>query len=523
MWQKMVWPRRALLAKTRRQFLAAGTAGLACASLKLSGFAAAYKAVADDPLAERLARDPLRPQFHLLPSANWMNDPNGPVFWRGKYHLFFQYNPHGAYWGDMRWAHATSTDLVHWKHLPVALAPTPGGGDSDGCFTGSMVIQDGTPTIIYTGVKTASKDDATLIDGEHMFRETQCLATSHDAELRTWNKLLQPVIAKPPVGMKVTGFRDPCPWRDDEWWYLAVGSGRPQVGGEILLYRSHDLRRWEYLHALHGGKWSGKPGKNPVDTGEMWECPDFFALDGRHVLLYSTEGRVIWEVGDYDTKELKFHPQKQGLLDVDAYYAPKSLLAPDGKRVLFGWIPEKRPEAEYKAAGWAGAMALPRVLNVDREGELEMRVVPQVHLLRAAARVTRQMAGAAIESSGSILRLSGLVTGSFPANDGPITLSLGREPHMLMRMRYENKTLRVGEKILPIETTADGRMRFNVFLDGSIIECFVNDRVAITTRVYPSVPADGLETLATLSAQTKGPVDFRVWQMRAISPDRLTT
>ena len=91
----------------------------------------------------RLAAIRCGPQFHLLPHANWMNDPNGPIYWNGQYHMFYQYNPDGAYWGNMHWGHAVSPDMVHWRHLPVALAPTPGSPDADGCFTGTAVIQDG--------------------------------------------------------------------------------------------------------------------------------------------------------------------------------------------------------------------------------------------------------------------------------------------------------------------------------------------------------------------------------------------
>jgi beta-fructofuranosidase len=509
------------LPATRRQFLSAASGALAWASLRNRAFAIQASGAPAESLAPKLARDPLRPQFHLLPAANWMNDPNGPVFWKGKYHLFFQYNPNGAYWGDMHWAHAVSTDLVHWKHLPVALAPTPGGYDSEGCFSGSTVIDHGTPTIIYTGVQNAPVDQATLVDGEHSFRETQCLATSHDPELRTWNKLPQPVISAPPAGMKVTGFRDPCMWRDGTWWYLAIGSGEPHVGGEILLYRSRDLRHWEYLHVLHGGKWSGKAGKNPVDTGEMWECPDFFALDGKHVLLYSTEGKVIWEVGEYDTKELKFHPQKQGLLDLGAYYAPKSMLAPDGKRILFGWVTEKRPEAEYRAAGWAGAMALPRVLNVNSAGELEMRVVSQIDQLSTPAGAATASSPLAQSITGSIHGLSGEVSGSFPAGLAA-TFSLAGVPDPLLRLRFEGTSLVIDDQA-PVRIRAGQRVNFNVFLDGSIMECFVNDQIAFTKRVYPKGITAETETVATLDTPVSGGlVEFKVWQMRAISPGRLS-
>src|SRR5262249_17557279 len=135
------------------------------------------------PSRETLADDPLRPQFHLLPARNWMNDPDGPIYWKGQYHMFYQYNPGAAVWGDMHWAHAVSADMIQWKHLPVALAPTPGGYDADGCFTGSAVDDNGTATFIYTGVTNATPERATLRDGQHNFREVQCLAFSKDPML----------------------------------------------------------------------------------------------------------------------------------------------------------------------------------------------------------------------------------------------------------------------------------------------------------------------------------------------------
>jgi beta-fructofuranosidase len=164
--------------------------------------------LAAENLQAKLAADPLRPQFHLLPVKNWMNDPNGPIFWKGRYHMFFQYNPHAAVWGDMHWAHAVSDDMMHWRHLPIALAPTPGWDDADGCFTGSAVDNHGTATILYTGVKSVPAERATLRDAINNFREVQCLATSTDPQLRTWMKWKQPVI-EPPDEPKLTGFRDP--------------------------------------------------------------------------------------------------------------------------------------------------------------------------------------------------------------------------------------------------------------------------------------------------------------------------
>ena len=228
----------------RRRFLQAsllgGLTGLA-SPRGMSPFAWATDSA--NPDAARLAADPNRPQYHFLPSANWMNDPNGPIFHNGVFHMFYQYNPHGGFWGTMHWGHATSRDLLHWQHQPVAMAPTPGGPDKEGVFSGSAIIHNGVPTLIYTGVNP----------------EVQCLATSTDG-MKTWQKYsANPIIAGPPKGLTVAGFRDPCVWREGSDWYMVVGTGFRKVGGAALLYRSSDLRKWEYLHPFCSGTWSGIP------------------------------------------------------------------------------------------------------------------------------------------------------------------------------------------------------------------------------------------------------------------------
>src|SRR6266853_775486 len=360
----------------RRDFVRALGGSGGCATLP-SSF---WKSQASDS-RERLAADPLRPQYHLLPAKNWMNDPNGPIHWNGRYHMFFQYNPNAAVWGDMHWAHAVSEAMIHWRHLPIALAPSPGQSDADGCFTGSAVDDHGTATILYTGVKTVAPEQATLRDGVHYFREVQCLATSSDPQLLTWTKWNQPVL-QPPTDPRLAGFRDPFLWREGRNWYLGVGSGLFKQGGRVLLYWSRDLRQWAFLHPLASGEWTGKESLNPVNSGEMWECPDFFPLGKKHVLLYSTAGRVIWESGVLDPKELVFHSERRGILDYGAYYAQKTQLDAQGNRILWGWIPETRPEAEFSTAGWAGCMAMPRRLSLNAQNELEMRVDPQAQSLR---------------------------------------------------------------------------------------------------------------------------------------------
>ena len=127
----------------------------------------------------------------------------------------------------MHWAHAVSEDMVRWQHLPIALSPTPGGPDQDGCFSGSAVVLEvESLTFIYTGVVTVPKEEATLKDGTSKYRETQCIATCNESLLNSWKKPPTPVIPTPPPGLEITGFRDPCPWQHGDWWYLNIGSGR---------------------------------------------------------------------------------------------------------------------------------------------------------------------------------------------------------------------------------------------------------------------------------------------------------
>ena len=477
-------------------------------------------------LRARLAADPLRPQCHLLPAKNWMNDPNGPIFWNGLYHMFFQYNPNAAVWGDMHWGHAVSLDMIHWRHLPIALAPTPGWVDAQGCFTGSAVDDHGTATFIYTGVKSSSAQSATLRDGKQNLREVQCLATSDDPQLRTWTKWRTAIIEPPPDPL-LMGFRDPFLWRDRDLWYLGVGSGIRKQGGRVLLYRSRDLRRWEYLHPLASGQWTEKENINPVDSGEMWECPDFFELGSKHVLLYSTAGRVIWETGELDPKELLFHSQRSGLLDHGAYYAQKTQLDAKGNRILWGWIPETRPEAEFSAAGWAGCMALPRVLILNARGDLEMRVAPVAQSLREKEFTFPSPSFPPAERANALrsVEISSLAaelfwkTGSEPWS---FTIADAAGPWWSLRIRHDGAkvTLLVNDKSIEFLTPSSDELKFHLLLDASVAEFFCDDRQVLTSRIYRK-PSGALRLQVTES-DLRSLREFRGWQLRPISADRLT-
>jgi beta-fructofuranosidase len=449
--------------------------------------------------------DPLRPSFHYLPARNWMNDPCGPIYYKGQYHLFHQYNPHSAIWGDMHWAHAVSPDMIHWQRLPIALAPTPGGPDAQGCFTGTAVLQDGRPTFLYTGVQTAPLAEATLADPKNPLRESQCLAVATDDTLQNWKKLPAAVIPTPPSGMKVTGFRDPSPWREGDTWYAIVGSGIAHKGGMVLLYRSRELRTWEYLHPLFEGQWTGKMSSDSVDTGEMWECPEFFPLTDlatkaeKHVLIYSSEGKVLWNSGTLDRATMRFHPEMTGELDHGragtnrvTFYAPKTQLDALGNRILWGWIGETRPEAEYSRAGWSGMMSLPRVLTLSN-GALYMQPALQTIRLRTAsahpAEVNELLAtleAASSPSPSAVSDSSGLLLAlrSDPAQD----------PHTL-QLSFGNGITPI---IVPLAEPLGRQAKIHAFIDNSVLELFIDGRYCITHRFYSRTPDKAVATI-TLS------------------------
>jgi beta-fructofuranosidase len=512
---------------SRRHFLGAAAAGAAL-TLRAREFSLERLQDSDERVPiDQIAADPLRPQFHLMPSRNWMNDPNGPIYWKNNYHMFFQYNPDAPVWGNMHWAHAVSPDMIHWKHMPMALAPSFGGNDQEGCFTGSAVINEGVATILYTGVKTVPPAQATLRDGTHNFLEVQCLATSTDNDLRTWQKFPQPVLV-PPQNSQLTGFRDPFLYRTETNWLMGIGSGLRGIGGRVLLYRSEDLRAWRYLHPLASGTRNSKQTKDPVDAGEMWECPDFFAVGKKHVLLYSTERKVYWETGEFDRKQLLFHREKQGFLDHGAFYAPKSQLDANGRRILWGWITETRPEADLRAAGWAGCMSLPRVLTLAGDGSLKMEAILELTQLRETEMYLP------VPSAGDQARLAALSGMELKSATAEIELALQTKPvHLtisdgaqdILAIAFDpghtGKELQVGDITIDCASVSATTHRLRVFLDGSVAECFLDDRLACTYRAYRApkaklhiqIPQNELASVESL----------KVWPLRPISSDRLTS
>jgi beta-fructofuranosidase len=461
-----------------------------------------------------------RPRYHFLPPGNWMNDPNGLIQHQGRYHLFYQYNPHGAFWGTIHWGHAISSDLVHWEHMPVALAPSPDGPDADGCYSGCAVVHDGIPTLIYTGVRGN--------------RELACLATSNDGDLATWTKYPgNPVIAAPPEELQTTMFRDHSVWREHDAWYQVIGSGIRDVGGAALLYRSRDLVSWEYLHPLCV---ETPEISDPEHPSLGWECPDFFEIDEKRVLIACFwDGDPIFVrylTGDFEDE--RFLPGRQGVVDAgECFYAPQSFTDEQGRRVMFGWLREARDRESQIAAGWSGVMSLPRVLMVHPDGSLGTAPAAEVLALRGCHQrfhvddllpggnlPLQGIHGDALEIIAEFMAVPAGLTGLQIrcADDGSegtsiiydaerSTLSL--DTRQASRDPGANGSLAVTH----VDLGSDEPARLRVFVDRSVVEAYLNDRICITGRVYPT-REDSLRVrvMAPDRQAILGPVD--VWAMR---------
>ncbi len=326
------------------------------------------------------------------------------------------------------------------------------------------------------------------------------------------------------------------PGRMKDTWYAGVGSGFEHKGGVVLLYRSKDTRNWEYLHPLAEGTWNGQLVSNPVGSGEMWECPDFFPLGDKHVLIYSTEHHVYWHVGSFDKRELRFHSERTGLLDHGAYYAPKSMLDGKNRRILFGWVQETRSQEELKAAGWAGAISLPRVLTLGPDNELEMEVPPEFASLRVGS--------SSIEGPFSSEELTSALSKTVIRNRAGEVICRFK-PSQSVGCRFElrlqtptgattlfamncgaanssSSSVTVGDQVLPLSPDREGISTVSIWIDGSVIETFIDRKQVITTRYYAAAAESG-EIYPVWSGDANAVKGIEISGIKPISNDRLTT
>ncbi|CAL1288935.1 unnamed protein product [Larinioides sclopetarius] len=428
------------------------------------------------------------PSYHLSPPKGWMNDPNGLIEFEGYYHAFYQHNPSEAVWGDMHWGHARSKNLIEWEHLPEALAPSI-DEDKDGCFSGSAVDDKGTLTLIYTGNIFLENDQ---------LHQVTCLATSNDTI--NFEKLGK--VMDPPEG--VQHFRDPKAWRADNRWYVVMGT-RDGDHGEAHLYQSDDLREWEFVQVL---------ARAAGEQGYMWECPDFFPLGDKHLLVLSPQGmpkigyqyRNLYQSGYFIGK---WNPGKdfqieQDFMEMDNghdFYAPQTFFTSDGRRIVIGWMDmweSPFPESVY---GWSGMFSLPRQLTFAKDGTFLIEPVKEIedfrgkkeHLDRTVltksflklhddAKAMEVIMTWDLKSSDA--ETYGLRLGDANHTDGGLYLYVDTQARRLTLDRRYLKHSLSGYRSIPLSD--DDTVSLRVFLDHSSVEVFVDGgKKCMSSRIYP--------------------------------------
>ena len=320
-----------------------------------------------------------RPLVHLTPMIGWMNDPNGFCHYNGEYHLFYQYYPYDTVWGPMHWGHAVSRDLLRWEYRPAAIAPdTP--ADEGGCFSGSAVpLDDGRLMLLYTGVQKEND--------RHIELQAQCAAIGDGTDfVKCENNPVMPATLLP-ASYSARDFRDPKIWRGaDGRFYCVAGNRHETRQGAAVLFESENGLDWRFAGELDASR---------GEVGRMWECPDFFALDGAQVLLISPQemegdealgfhpgNNTAAVIGDYNEKTRVF--TRRALQPVDEgfeFYAPQTTLAPDGRRVMIAWMEDWETQAaKARTHKWFGRMTLPRELFM-KDGRLCQRPVREIETL----------------------------------------------------------------------------------------------------------------------------------------------
>lgn len=460
---------------------------------------------------ERQIKDEPRPAFHLSTRVGWLNDPNGFAYYNGEYHLFYQYHPYNSHWGPMHWGHVVSSDLLHWRYLPAALAPDT-DYDRDGCFSGSAVsLDDGRQMLMYTGVVKETQPDGSAREVQR-----QCIAIGDgiDYEKYAGNPVLDENDL--PEGGSRFDFRDPRIWRAPDGTFRCVaGNCTPDKDGRILLFSSEDGLKWKFEKTLIS---------NNGRFGRMWECPDFFELDGKQVLLISPQDMLpqgfeyhngngtVCIIGSYDKETDTFTEEKNQAIDYGIdFYAPQTVVTPDGRRIMIGWMQNwDTCNLHSPERSWFGQMSLPRELSV-KNGRLIQKPVRELEQMR-----TNKVSYENVEVS-DVIRLDGMKGRRI---DMELTLrpAEGEELYRKFAVRFaQNDTchtavsFRPHESILKVDrkfsgsrraiihqrrslvNSENGRITMRIILDNFSVEIFVNNgEHVLSATLYTDLSADGI-------------------------------
>lgn len=459
-----------------------------------------------------------RNAYHFSPQKNWMNDPNGMVYFKGEYHLFYQHHPFGTTWGPMHWGHAVSNDLVSWEELPIALAPDEHGT----IFSGSAVVDWNNSSGFFdegsglVAIFTHHHD----VPGAQQMIQYQSLAYSKD-EGRTWTKYEgNPVLRHD----SYVDFRDPKVfWHEpSSQWVMIVACGQT-----VCLYRSSNLKEWVFASEF---------GEGIGFHDGVWECPDLFPLttednEIRWVMLVSigddsafVEGsRTQYFIGDFDGTA--FIPDRRSKGDVrwldygrDNYAGVSwsDIPAADGRRLFIGWMSNWKYANLTPTDSWRGAMTLVRELKLEMlEGEIIVTQQPirEIEEYRHEVLSLRDIAvdEAAVRLAAVRLENFEILVRFDPTSSLGLKVRAGLGQETLVGWDARLAEVYVdrsrsgqadfhkdfpGKHAAPLKTPGS-MLELRIFVDRSSVELFADrGQAVITDLIYPDAASMGITVFA---------------------------
>lgn len=421
---------------------------------------------------------------HLMPPAGWLNDPNGLCWYKGKYHVFFQYAPFDVEGGLKFWGHYTSEDMIDWKYEGTALYPDS-SYDCHGVYSGSALVDDGKLHLFFTGNVKIDGDYDYINEG----RETSTLHVESEDGIHFSNK--EEVISFSEYPEEFTcHIRDPKVWKENGKYFMVLGGRLKGDKGAVLVYESGDLKEWKLLRTI----------TTPEVFGYMWECPDYFELDGEKILSVSPQGLTreefrfqnIYQSGYFILKE-------DGSVDVKDFrewdmgfdfYAPQTFTDVQGRRILIGWMGMPDADEEYVnktiEEGWQHCLTVPRELKL-KDGKILQYPVKELENLRKEKTVLNDE-NSAVELRVEVNEGFDLVLEEIALTGSSFQISMGGQ----MLFRYENGTAEIGfpgvtgagRKVRKAQINELRNIRFLV--DTSAAEIYLNDgETVFSTRYYP--------------------------------------
>lgn len=326
----------------------------------------------------------MKPKLHFTAPYYWLNDPNGLIYYKGKYHLFYQHFPYANFWGTMHWGHAVTDDFIHFDHLPFALYPSK-DYDRNGCFSGSAIEMNGDLYLYYTAIRYA-KENPEYVHIQYSDDDliaSQALMISKDGyhfdNMNDKHKIID-VIKDSTIG-DLRHTRDPKVWKTQNGKIaLVMGSKSPsETGymGKALFYESEDGINFTYKNQY---------GDDTI--GDMWECPDVFKIDDQWFMIFSPEhineppepfNNAVYMAIEFDEDTLTIKDHKDYIyLDYGLdFYAPQTFVNKDGQRMMLGWLRMREPA---QGEEWVGMMTMPRILT-EKDGHIYQEVLPSIHSL----------------------------------------------------------------------------------------------------------------------------------------------